>query len=152
MQYDKILFTVSILTILSATPLAFADSDETVAFAGSLEETLGHFWAIELNLDERNAELAIVHATHPIAELYDVMKPVIQDANPALDAQFRTVLVELKDKASTDVSRAQAQQAVDDAKELVETVRNTVINAGVSADPNFKLLLMKGLLETCRIW
>ncbi len=122
--------------------------DATVAFAGSLEETLGHFWAIELNLDERNAELAIVHATHPIAELYDVMKPVIQDANPALDAQFRTVLVELKDKASTDVSRAQAQQAVDDAKELVETVRNTVINAGVSADPNFKLLLMKGLLET----
>ncbi len=117
-------------------------------FAGALEETLGHFWAIERNLDERNAQLAVVHATHPIAELYDSMKPVIQDANPALDTQFQTVLLQLKDKATVSVSRDQAQVAVDDAKALVETVRNAVIDAGVSADPNFKLLLMKGLLET----
>ena len=119
-----------------------------MAFAGALEETLGHFWAVELNLDERNAQLAITHATHPIAELYDSMKPTLNDADPALDMQFQTVLTELKDKATTSVSRAQAQQAIDDAKDLVETVRNTVINEGMSADPNFKLLLMKGLLET----
>lgn len=150
MHYNKILFALSVLTILSTTQFAFADvaDDEAVEFAGALEETLGHFWAIELNLDERNAQLAIVHATHPIAELYDSMKPTLNDADPALDARFQTVLTELKDKATVSVSRAQAQQAVDDAKELVETVRNTVISEGVSADPDFRLLLVKGLLET----
>ena len=128
--------------------IAFADKSADLEFAGALEETLGHFWAIELNLDERNAQLAAVHATHPIAELYDSMKPVLQDADPALDERFQTVLLELRDTASVDVSRDQAQGAVDSAKDLVETVRNAVVDAGVSADPNFRLLLMKGLLET----
>ncbi len=138
---------VSVVMVL-LLPGAFADRNADLEFAGALEETLGHFWAIELNLDERNAQLAVVHATHPIAELYDSMKPVIQDADPALDTRFQTVLLQLKDKATVSVSRAQAQQAVDDAKDLVETVRNAVIDSAVSADPNFKLLLMKGLLET----
>ena len=142
-----ILFAISVVMV-SLLPGAFADKNADLEFAGALEETLGHFWAIELNLDERNAQLAAVHATHPIAELYDSMKPVIQDANPALDTQFQTVLLQLKDKATVSVSRDQAQEAVDDAKALVETVRNAIIDAGASADPNFRLLLMKGLLET----
>ena len=136
------------IVMTSFLPGAFADGEADLEFAGALEETLGHFWAIELNLDERNAQLATVHATHPIAELYDSMKPTLNDADPALDARFQTVLTELRDKATVSVSRDQAQAAVDDAKELVETVRDAVIDAGVSADPNFRLLLMKGLLET----
>ena len=141
------LFVASVVAV-SLLPGAFADTKADLEFAGALEETLGHFWAIELNLDERNAQLAAVHATHPIAELYDSMKPTLNDADSALDARFQTVLTELRDKATVDISRDQAQAAVDDAKELVETVRDTVIDAGVSADPNFRLLLMKGLLET----
>ena len=136
------------VVMASLLPGAFADRDADLEFAGALEETLGHFWAIELNLDEKNAQLAAVHATHPIAELYDSMKPTLNDADPALDTRFQTVLTELKDKATTTVTRAQAQAAVDDAKDLVETVRDTVVAEGESADPDFKLLLMKGLLET----
>ena len=142
-----ILFVASVVMV-SLIPGAFADKNADLEFAGALEETLGHFWALELNLDEKNAHLAAVHATHPVAELYDSMKPVLQDADPALDARFQTVLLELRDKASIKVSRDQAQEAIDDAKELIETVRNAVIDAGASADPNFRLLLMKGLLET----
>ena len=136
------------IAVVSLLPSASADRDADLEFAGALEETLGHFWAIELNLDEKNAQLAAVHATHPIAELYDSMKPVIQNVSPDLDRQFQTALIQLKDKARVDVPRDQAQQAVDDAKQLVETVRNAVVNPGISADPNFKLLLMNGLLET----
>ena len=66
-------------------------------FAAGLEETLGHFWAIELNLNESNAQLAAVHATHPIAELYDAMKPQLESASPELDARFQETLVNLKD-------------------------------------------------------
>ena len=148
MKYSLVLLFVAFIGITGSSQIAFADYEADLAFAGGLEEALGHFWAIELNLDERNAELAVVHATHPIAELYDSMKPTLQAADPSLDAEFRTLLLELKDTASVDVSRSQAQASVDDAKDLVETVRSAVINDALSADPNFKLLLMKGLLET----
>ena len=50
------LLTISIIAIISFPP-AFADYREKLDFAAGLEETLGHFWALELNLDEGNAEL-----------------------------------------------------------------------------------------------
>ena len=121
---------------------------ERLEFAAGLEETLGHFWALELNLDEGNAELAVIHATHPVAELYDAMKPVLQATDPALDESFGTILLELKDTATVDVSRAQAQQAVDAAKEAVEIARTAVVGDALSGDPHFKLELMRTLLET----
>ena len=67
------------------TQLVIAQTyDEKLEFAGYLEESLGHFWAIEQNLDDNNAELALVHATHPIAELYLLMKPELVEANPEI--------------------------------------------------------------------
>ncbi len=117
-------------------------------FAAGLEETLGHFWAIELNLNESNAQLAAVHATHPIAELYDAMKPQLESASPELDARFQETLVNLKDTTGHGVSRADAQYALDSARELVETVRNAVVYTNLSDDHDFKLRLMKTLLET----
>ena len=43
----------------------------------------------------------------------------------AFDTKFRTTLV--KDAASVDVSRAQAQQALEDAKTLVQDARDLVV-------------------------
>ena len=82
---NKFILGILSLIVLS-TPLAFADSDRDakLEFAGTLEETLGHFWALEMNLDENNAELAIVHATHPISELYGTMSEHLQ-TNPDFD-------------------------------------------------------------------
>ena len=121
---------------------------EKVEFGSALEETLGHFKALEDNLDAGDGVNAAVHATHPIAELYDLMKPVLMSANTGLDERFNTILVELKDKASTQVSKSQAQSAIDDAKDIVEEARMTIIGADLSSDPMFKLMLMLTLLET----
>jgi predicted secreted protein with PEFG-CTERM motif len=134
------------------TPFVFAegDMDSKLEFAGTLEETLGHFWAIEQNLNDKNAELALVHATHPIAELYDIMKPQLEETDPALDTKIRTTLLQLKDKAVTTVSREQAQQAIDEAKNIIEIARQTVVGSDLSNDPSFKLQLIKGLLETSK--
>lgn len=140
---------VTSISFMMSTQTVFAESVQDKAdFASSLEETLGHFWALEQNLDDRNAELAVVHATHPISELYDSMKPDLKAADPALDAQVQKTLMELKDKASINVSRAQAQQAIDDAKGVVQIARTTIVGEYLSNDVNTKLKLMKVLLET----
>ena len=151
-MYKQTALTVlitSALLIATTSQLASAEQYRDRAdFASGLEETLGHFWALELNLDERNAELALIHASHPVEELYDAMKPVLKASDPDLDAQVQKTLLELKDRASTDVSREQAQQAIDDAKEVVEIARSTIVGAELSGDPAFKVGLMKVLLET----
>jgi len=143
-----LLLISSILVALPSYPIAFADAQERLDFAAGLEEALGHFWALELNLDENNAELAETHATHPIAELYDAMKPQLQAADPAFDQRFFNTLSDLKDEATVTVSRAQAQAAIDDATELVEEARTLVVGDALSNDPHFKIQLIKSLLET----
>ncbi|HXG74644.1 MAG TPA: PEFG-CTERM sorting domain-containing protein [Candidatus Nitrosotenuis sp.] len=133
--------------LFAVAPLAFADQNEKHAFASALEETLGHFHALELNLDDNNAELAIVHATHPIAELYDSMKSELQEHDPELDARMQETLTNLRTK-TVGVTREDAQAALDEARALIEEARLFVVGEDLSNDPNFKLSLIKTLLET----
>ncbi len=140
------------IVVLGISPMVFADSErnEKLEFAGTIEETLGHFWALEMNLDENNAELAIVHATHPISELYETMSEHLE-ANPEVDQKLRQILLELKDKASTDVTRAQAQLAIDDAKEIIQEAREIVVGHELSDESEFKMQLINQLLETSKV-
>ena len=122
--------------------------DEKLEFADYLEETLGHFWAIEKNLDDHNAELALVHATHPIAELYDSMKPELKEANPDFDAKVQKTLLDLGKKTGKDVTRQDAQEAIDSAKQIIEDARNLVVGKETSQDVAFQAKLMQNLLKT----
>ena len=147
--------TVTVLltiVVLGSIPLAFADSNrnDKFEFAGTLEETLGHFWALELNLDEKNSKLALVHAAHPIAELYDTMSTHLED-NPSFNEKLQTTLIDLQDKANTNVNRSQAQSAIDEAKEIIQEARDLVVGDELSQDPDFKMQLINGLLETAKV-
>jgi hypothetical protein len=145
--------TLGLLTIfVLGSPMAFADSDydKKLEFAGTLEETLGHFWALEMNLDESNSKLAIVHATHPISELYETMSEHLEN-DPEFNQKLQQTLLELKDNASTDVTRNDAQSAIDDAKEIIQEARDIVIGDELSNDSSFKAQLINGLLETSKV-
>jgi len=143
-----ILAFLSVLATVSL-PTAFADSEEILEFGSELQETLGHFWALEQNLDEKNAKLALVHATHPIAELYDSMSEKLAD-NPDFDSKLRETLLSLQNKANTVVSREDAQQAIDDAKLVIAEAQDIVIG-DLSNDDAFKAQLANILLETSKV-
>lgn len=146
----KILIMISTIVIglLSQTVYAESAYDEKLEFAGSLEETLGHFWAIEKNLDENNAKLALVHATHPISELYDLIKPELKEHDSDFDIIVQETLMNLGEKTGSDVTREDAQLAIDDAKKIIEQARSIVIGDELSSDISFQLDLIKGLLAT----
>lgn len=146
-----VLMTSILLTTATTDTSQFVNAEslqEKADYASSLEETLGHFWALEQNPDEGNADLALIHATHPISELYDSMKPDLKAADSNLDLQVQQTLMDLQDKATTDVSRSQAQKAIDDAKGVVEIARSVVVGDYLSSTTSTKLVLMKVLLET----
>ena len=127
--------------------LAYADDSEKESFASALEETLGHLHALELNLDDSKSDLATAHATHPIAELYDTMKPELQEHDKAFDAKFESALNGLAGK-TIGKPRNDAQKAIDEVKDLVEQARIIVVGEKLSSDPNFRLGLIKELVET----
>ena len=145
----SIVVAITLLTVLTSQfALAEPTYDDKLSFAGSLEETLGHFWAIEQNLDDNNAELALVHATHPIAELYDSMKPVLKETNPEFDAKIQATLMDLGKKTGSDVTREDAQMAIDEAKMIIQEARILIVGEELSQDIAFKVKLMQGSLET----
>ena len=130
------------------TQLVIAQTyDEKLEFAGYLEESLGHFWAIEQNLDDNNAELALVHATHPIAELYLLMKPELVEANPEFDSKVQQTLMQLAKKTGQDVTRQDAQIAINDAKQVIEEARDIVVGQETSNELGFQVLLIQNLLK-----
>jgi hypothetical protein len=143
-----ILVIFSALAIASL-PMTFADSEEKLEFGSELQETLGHFWALEQNLDENNAELALVHATHPIAELYNSMSEKLVE-NPDFDLKLQQTLMDLQHKANTKVTREDAQQAIDDAKAVVAEAQDIVIG-DLANDDKFKAQLANILLETSKV-
>ena len=147
----KLLSIILSIIIIGGLPLAFAGSaiDDQLEFAGTLEETLGHFWALEMNLDEKNSKLALVHATHPIAELYETMNAHLQD-NPEFDLKLQETLMNLQHGANTDVSREEAQATIDEAKKIINQARQIVVGE-LGEDPSFKMQSIMILLETAKV-
>jgi predicted secreted protein with PEFG-CTERM motif len=138
-----------LITLITVTQHVNADEyDAQLEFAGYLEEALGHFWALEKNLDDKNAGLALVHATHPIAELYDLMKPALKEKDALFDERVQKTLLDLGKKTGSDVTRQEAQNAINDAKAIIEEARSLVVGSEMSNNVVFKAGLMIGLLET----
>ena len=149
---DKTLSIIFSIFVIGGMPFVFAESDrdEKLEFAGTLEETLGHFWALELNLDEENSQLALVHATHPISELYETMSSHLQES-PEFDFKLQQTLIDLQNRANTDVSREEAQEAIDEAKEIIDEARILVVGQELSDDLTFKVQSIMVLLETSKV-
>ncbi len=139
-------FTSAIIILLSQNVYGESAYEEKLEFAEALEETLGHFWAIEKNINENNLELSLVHATHPIAELYDIIKPELNEHDSELDQRLQKALVDLP--VTTKSNPKNAQASINDLKKIIEEARLSVVGNELSSDVSFQLDLIKALLHT----
>lgn len=140
------IFSSVLIVLLSQSVYAESAYEEKLEFAEALEETLGHFWALEKNLDEENAELALVHATHPIAELYDLIKPELSEHDSELDQRLQTSLMDLPTIIKSNPNNV--QESISNIKNTIEEARLTVVGSELSSDVSFQLDLIKALLHT----
>ena len=145
----SVIFTTVLVLLLSENAYAESEYDEKLGFAKALEETLGHFWAIEQNVDAGNAELSLVHATHPIAELYDSIKPMLKQHDAVLDGKLQKALINLPVAIKLDANDAKA--TITELQDLVDQSRTTVVGDELYSDISFQLDLIKGLLATTKV-
>ena len=144
------IFTITIimtLALVPATSVAFAYDQEKVDLAGGFEETMGHLWALELNLNNGNYELVETHALHPVTELYASMKPALEAANPTAHAAIAFALNNLADRTGPSVPVSRALDVVEATRGIVDYARDATIGS-ISEEANFKLIQMRMLLET----
>jgi len=139
-------FASALIVLFSQNAYAESAYDEKLEFAKALEETLGHFWAIEKNIVENNDELTLVHATHPIAELYSLIKPELNEHDSNLDQKLQKALTDLP-KIITE-NPENIETSINELRSLVEEARMTVVGEELSSDTTFQLDLIKGLLHT----
>ena len=69
----KLLSVILSIIIIGGFSFAFADSaiDDQLEFAGTLEETLGHFWALEMN---QMKKIQSLHWFMQLIQLQNCMK------------------------------------------------------------------------------
>ena len=145
----SVIFTTVLVLLISENAYAESDYDEKLGFAKALEETLGHFWAIEQNVDAGNAELSLVHATHPIAELYDSIKPMLKQHDAVLDEKLQKALINLP--VTIELNPNDAKATITELQDLVDQSRTTVVGDELYSDVSFQLDLIKGLLATTKV-
>ena len=115
-------------------------------FATQLEEALGHLWAVEKDLAENDSVHALYHASHPILELYQSLKPILEDEDPELDAKFRDSFSGLIERTGPEMTPQQAKRALDEARVFVEQARSKVVGLDLNNKPTFKAHVMRNLL------
>lgn len=134
-----------VLTILFGAT-AYGQENEKQDFALALEQMLGHVHALEINLESGNSLLARAHATHPISELYDLVKAEIAEHDVEFGAEFESALNQLESN-TVDVPKQDAQQAIEHVRDLIGQARSLVLGE-LSDDVDFKLKLVQSLVET----
>lgn len=140
-----------VVSIMLLTQNAYAEStyEEKLEFAEALEEMTGHFWALEKNIDEKNGELALVHASHPIAELYSVIKPELHEHDSELDQKLQEALTDLPLVVKSNPE--EIQSSIQEIKDMIGQARTTVVGDDLSGDISFQLDLIKSLIHTAEV-
>jgi len=121
--------------------------DSNVIFKSNLEQILGHLNAALLNKENGNDTLALAHAFHPIAEIYDLIEPTIANTNSTLNQTLSTELTNITDMVRF-VSAAQFSDAVQDAKKLLNQTSDQVIPSPLKDNLTFNMKVVIDLLNT----
>ena len=152
-KFGRIGLIVLLVSVVAATTglvnitisPAFAHGEHT-EFITNAEYIRGHFQQAIANKQAGNTTLAIAHASHPIAEVFALMKGPLEDVSPQRAADLEEALEALPNSIQTDSVQTLVQK-VDDINGMMDEA--IVLYAGEEAEELVtKAGVIKGLLET----
>jgi hypothetical protein len=124
---------------------AFAHGEHT-EFITNAEYIRGHLQQAIANKQAGNTTLAIAHASHPIAEVFELMKGPLENVSPQRAADLEEALEALPNSIESDSVQTLVQK-VDDINGMMDEA--IVVYAGEEAEELVtKAGVIKGLLET----
>jgi hypothetical protein len=124
---------------------AFAHGEHT-EFITNAEYIRGHLQQAIANKQAGNTTLAIAHASHPIAEVFALMKGPLEDVSPQRAADLEEALEALPNSIQSDSVQILVQK-VDDINGMMDEA--IVLYAGEEAEELVtRAGVIKGLLET----
>ena len=137
-----------IFTVMMTSSINMADAElsysKQVEFVGAIEETMGHILAAKDNIVDGNSELASLHLSHPIAELYDNLHNGLKN-NPQIDSQVELALFILKN-TNPDISSENFDEEAIEILKILNEAKSVLIQNDVYTNPTFKLDVISDLL------
>lgn len=147
--------SISLLTLISLSSLsvfpAFAQStyDESQKnFAVALEKSIADIETATTNLNQNEKDLSIIHASLPGDELYNLMKPELDEYDSKMSEQVKQILSGLGDNVKNSANTQAAQNYLDGAKQILENAKIAVLGKTLANNIQFKIMIIKELLES----
>lgn len=125
------------------------DYDQQVKFVAAIEETMRHILAAKENIIVGNKELATLHLSHPIVELYDDLHNGLKN-HPNIDQKVELVLFILKN-TNTELSGDDFDKESTEILKVLNEAKSILIQKELDANSIFKLDVMSDLLEMAKM-
>jgi len=150
-SYSTTLLGIFVIMIVSSIGMAVAELpyEKQVKFASAVEQTTGYILAARENIVSGNSEIATLHFTHPIEELYDKLYDNLHTElknNSVIDQKVEFSLFILKNTDSNiDIDFFDKQ--TDEIINVLDEAKVTLISEETLNDSVFKLDVISDLLE-----
>lgn len=145
-----VIFGIILFLSLVSAPLVDAklSYEQEIKFVKSVEEVIGHISAAKENIKVGNSELASIHLTHPIAELYDDLHQGLKN-NPQMDEKIELVLFILKN-TNTAVSGEDFDESSSIILDMLNEAKSILISQETMNDSAFKFQVIEDLVKTAQ--
>lgn len=117
-----------------------------VNFTSKIEQIDGHLNASLINKYDGNESLAIVHATHPIDEVYPFVAPQIANTNQSLNQSLYSILVNLPE-VSRNSTNDEYLSTIQSTKDILKDIINEVVPKNLQDDVLFNSFVIVNLLD-----
>lgn len=145
-RYFFVIFVILLFVFSFPIPVdAELSYEQQVKFVGATEEVHGHIFAAKENIVNGNQELATLHLTHPIAELYDDLHAGLKDHHE-IDQKVELVLFILKN-TNANVTGEEFDQEAKVILDILNEAKSILIKKDLETSSIFKLNVMSDLLE-----
>ncbi len=120
---------------------------EQISFGEALAQIRGHHDAAVQLYEDRETDLALVHAGHPIDELLSSVSSELEEHAPEVAEPLSTALDEVKSAIDSGASQADVEAAVEEAAGVTFEAQDGVVGEQ-AADSDYKGSVIAALLQT----
>ena len=161
MSRTRLTSALAAALLVAIVPAAHAELDwpEKVELGAALYEIRGHLDAVETNLGGSfgsfasesfmaEAQHAVAHAGHPIAEVYPAISPTVREIDSVVDDTLRDALEKLNARVGQGVtSYSEIADELSTARWAVDMVQTATLGVDSPNDPALNAAIAAQLIE-----
>ncbi|MFQ5801997.1 MAG: hypothetical protein ACE5JQ_03755 [Candidatus Methylomirabilales bacterium] len=117
-------------------------------WAANIEMMKGHLTASLENLRLGEEAMALVHASHPVAEHFDLVAPPLRARSPGFETRARTVLIGLQEQLDRGLQAVEYERVLAQVFDVLDQALDVLIPPDILAEAGFQAAIIAQLCQT----